>query len=82
LIDKETSVRYFGAMGRIAGLRGAQQASDVEGNVAAESVSRSTLMLALGSLVVAAIELPAIDNEDWSALITALVDRFRTGGAA
>jgi AcrR family transcriptional regulator len=62
-------------------VRGAQQAGGLEGNVAAESVSRFTLMLALGSLVVAAIELPAIDHDDWSALITALIDRFRTGGA-
>jgi AcrR family transcriptional regulator len=42
-----------------------------------QAVSRFTLVLALGSLLAAVIEMPPIDHTGWSGLIDALVDRGR-----
>jgi len=58
-------------------VRRGQAAGSIDGVVAPEAVSRFTLMLALGSLLVTALDLPETDHDDWSALITRLVDRFR-----
>lgn len=57
-------------------LRSAQADGAIDAEVAAASVARFVLMLALGSLLVAALELPATDHDDWSELIASVVDRF------
>lgn len=58
-------------------VRGGQEAADLDDGVSASAVARFTLMVALGSLLVAAMELPPPDHDDWAALITRLVDSFR-----
>ena len=55
----------------------AQRAGDIDSSVSAEAAARFTLMVALGSLLAAAIELPPVDHDGWSDLINGLVDRFR-----
>lgn len=42
------------------------------------AVARFMLMLVLGSLLVAAVDLPPVDDGDWADLIGDLVDRFST----
>lgn len=54
----------------------------VHANVSAETLSRFATMLALGSLLVGALGLPATDHDDWSRLIAWLVDSFRMGTSA
>lgn len=59
-------------------LRFAQAAGEVDGTVDAAAVVRLCLMLGLGSLLVRVLDLPAADPASWSALVTRLVDGFRT----
>ena len=58
-------------------VRGGQEADALDAGVSAAAVARFTLMVALGSLLVAAMELPPPDHDDWAALIARLVDSFR-----
>lgn len=58
-------------------IRQGQSSGEIDGGVAPAAAARFTLMLALGSLVAAAVDLPAVDHDDWCALIDGLVDRFR-----
>jgi AcrR family transcriptional regulator len=60
-------------------LRAAQQAGEIDADLPAQAAVRFTLMVALGSMVVRALGLPAGDHEDWGALIGRLVESIRTG---
>jgi AcrR family transcriptional regulator len=53
-----------------------QRAGAVDAGLRPGAVSRFVLMLALGSLLVAAMGLPAVDEDDWGALIGDLIGRF------
>jgi AcrR family transcriptional regulator len=58
-------------------LRGAQAAGGIDDTVSSDAAARLILVIALGSLLVAAMDLPAVDHDGWSGLIESLVDRFR-----
>jgi TetR/AcrR family acrAB operon transcriptional repressor len=62
-------------------LEAAQAAGNLDGTVSADAAARLILVIALGSLLVAALDLPPVDHDGWSALIASLVDRFRTDPA-
>jgi AcrR family transcriptional regulator len=65
--------------GRLAELvRRSQAAGTLEPGSSPEVMARFVLMVALGSMLTAALGLPATDHHEWSALIDGLVDRFRT----
>lgn len=53
-----------------------QRAGVVDANVSSSAVARFLTMLVLGSVLIAAMDLPAVDEDDWSALIGDLVGRF------
>jgi AcrR family transcriptional regulator len=53
-----------------------QHGGTLDPGVPPAAVARFVLMLALGSLLVAAMELPSVDEDDWAALIADLVGRF------
>jgi AcrR family transcriptional regulator len=53
-----------------------QHGGTLDAEVPPAAVARFVLMLALGSLLVAAMELPAVDEGDWASLIGDLVGRF------
>ena len=59
-------------------LRHAQQRGVIDPELSPDAVVRFTLMVALGSLLVAALDLPPVDHDDWTALIARLVDSIRT----
>lgn len=59
-------------------LRAAQDAGGIDATVSSDAAARLILVIALGSLLVAALDLPPVDHDGWSELITSLVDRFRT----
>ena len=48
----------------------------IAGGISPPATARFVTMLVLGSLLVAAMELPAVDEEDWTILIGDLVGRF------
>lgn len=58
-------------------LRGAQASGQIDASVAPDAAARLILVIALGSLLVSAMDLPPVDHDGWSALIENLVDRFR-----
>lgn len=58
-------------------LAGAQAAGQLDATVAPDAAARLILVIALGSLLVSALDLPPVDHDGWSALISNLVDRFR-----
>lgn len=58
-------------------LRAAQEVGAIDGDLAPEAVVRFTFMLALGSVLVRALDLPSTDRDDWGALIRRLVDNIR-----
>jgi AcrR family transcriptional regulator len=58
-------------------LRAAQEVGAIDGDLAPDAVVRFTFMLALGSVLVRALDLPSIDRDDWGALIRRLVDNIR-----
>jgi AcrR family transcriptional regulator len=64
--------RHFAAL-----LAGAQAAGQLDPSVAPDAAARLILVIALGSLLVSALDLPPVDHDGWSALISNLVDRFR-----
>ncbi len=59
-------------------LRAAQAVGGIDDTVAPDAAARLILVIALGSLLVAAMDLPPIEHDGWSSLIESLVDRFRT----
>lgn len=65
--------------GRLAELvRRSQVAGTLDPGTSPEAVARFVLMVALGSMLTASLDLPATDHHEWSALIDGLVDRYRT----
>jgi AcrR family transcriptional regulator len=58
-------------------IRLAQSAGEVDEDADAAALARFCLMLMLGSLLVRAANLPSVNRDAWSALITRLVDGFR-----
>ncbi|MBW3536533.1 MAG: TetR/AcrR family transcriptional regulator [Actinobacteria bacterium] len=58
-------------------LRAAQSIGEVDRELPAEAVVRFALMVAMGSMAVAALDLPPVDHEDWAALVGRLVDIIR-----
>lgn len=62
---------------RFAGsLRAGQDAGTIGAGVRTAAVSRFVTMLVLGSLMVAALDLPDVDDDDWAVLLHDLVGRF------
>jgi len=65
--------------GRLAELvRRSQAAGTLAAGSAPNVVARFVLMVALGSMLTASLDLPATDQHEWSELIDGLVDQFRT----
>jgi AcrR family transcriptional regulator len=61
-----------------AGLvRHAQRRGDIDVDVSPDATARLCFMIALGSLVLRALDLPRTDPADWSALLNRIVDSFR-----
>ena len=60
-------------------IRHGQKAGEISANVSPEAVSRLCMLLALGSVVTRAIDLPAPDSDDWDAVIGSLVDQMQAG---
>jgi AcrR family transcriptional regulator len=58
-------------------IRHSQRRGDVDPAVSADAVSRLCFMIALGSLVLRALDLPRADPADWSDLLHRIVDSFR-----
>lgn len=58
-------------------IRHAQRRGDVDPDVSADAVARLCFMIALGSLVLRALDLPRTDPTDWSDLLHRIVDSFR-----
>ncbi|WCO65749.1 TetR/AcrR family transcriptional regulator [Iamia majanohamensis] len=54
----------------------------VDAAVPSEAVARFLVMLSLGSLLVAALDLPAVDDDDWATVIDDLVGRLGSGPTA
>jgi len=59
-------------------VRGAQASGALDPTVPPAVLARFCLMLALGSLLVRTLGLPATDDTDWTEFIRRLVDGFRT----
>ena len=63
--------------GRIAELiRAGQQDGSIDGTIRPNAVARFVLMLVLGSVMVAAMDLPTVDEDDWGDLMNDLISRF------
>ena len=62
-------------------LEGAKRTGVVDATVRTEAIARFLVMLSLGSLLVAALDLPPVDEDDWSAVITDLVGTLDPGAA-
>jgi hypothetical protein len=60
-------------------IRHGQQAGEISANIPPAAVSRLCMLLALGSVVTRAIDLPAPDSDDWDAVIDSLVDQMQAG---
>jgi AcrR family transcriptional regulator len=58
-------------------LRAGQSDGAVARSLQPAAVSRFLLMVVLGSMLVAATDLPPVDDDDWTELIDDLVGRFR-----
>ena len=56
----------------------AQVLGEIAPDLSADAVVRFVLMTTIGSLVVSALGLPAVDAEGWVALVGRLVDNIRT----
>jgi AcrR family transcriptional regulator len=59
-------------------LRAAQDRGDIDADLSAQAVVRFVLMVALGSLVIGALDLPPTNRGEWTSLIARLVDNIRT----
>lgn len=57
-----------------------QQDGTIAPGIGASAASRFVTMLVLGSLLVAAMDLPAVDDREWARLIDDLVGRFLAPG--
>lgn len=57
--------------------RHSQRRGDLDAAVSPDAVARLCFMIALGSLVLRALDLPRTDPGDWSALLNRIVDSFR-----
>jgi AcrR family transcriptional regulator len=53
----------------------------LDDDVAPDAVARFTLMLGLGSLLVSALDLPPVDHDDWTALISRLIGAVAKKGS-
>ena len=62
-------------------LRAAQASGGIDDTVSPDAAARLILVIALGSLLVAAMDLTPVDHDGWSGLIESLVDRFRASPA-
>jgi len=58
-------------------LRRTQASGGIDDTVSPDAAARLILVIALGSLLVAAMDLTPVDHDGWSGLIESLVDRFR-----
>lgn len=68
---------FTGREQNLAGLLEAgQRAGVVDAGVRTAAVARFLVMVSLGSVLLAAIEMPAVDGDDWTALVTDLVGHF------
>lgn len=63
-------------------LRSAQASGGIDDTVSPDAAARLILVIALGSLLVTAMDLTPVDHDGWSALIESLVDRFRAHPAS
>jgi AcrR family transcriptional regulator len=57
-------------------VRAGQSDGSIEPRLAPEAAARFVLMLVLGSLLVAAVDLPDVDDDAWAELVGDLVARF------
>lgn len=55
-----------------------QAAGLVDRSISPRALSRFATMVGLGSFLTAALDAPAVDHDDWSALIDRVVDSLRT----
>jgi AcrR family transcriptional regulator len=62
-------------------LRAAQAIGQLDPTLSAQAGVRFALMVAMGSIVVGALNLPPVDHDDWAAIIAGLVDYLRTPSA-
>jgi AcrR family transcriptional regulator len=58
-------------------IRQGQDSGVFAGDVSAGAVSRLSLMIALGSLLVGALDIEPLPHDDWSTVIARVVDGFR-----
>lgn len=59
-------------------IRHGQESGEISAAVSPEAVSRLCMLLALGSVVTRAIDLPAPPSDDWEAVIGSLVNQMQT----
>ncbi len=59
-------------------IRLGQESGEISGAVSPEAVSRLCMLLALGSVVTRAIDLPAPPADDWETVIGSLVNQMQT----
>ncbi len=60
-------------------IRRGQESGEISSAVSPEAVSRVCMLLALGSVVTRAIDLPAPPADEWEAVIGSLVDQMQVG---
>jgi AcrR family transcriptional regulator len=58
-------------------LRAAQAIGEVDPSLPPRAVVRFALMLALGSLLIGALDLPPVPHDDWAATVSRVVDLLR-----
>jgi AcrR family transcriptional regulator len=67
--DKETTIAAL--------VRAAQDAGEIDPNLPPDAVARMCMTLAMGSLVVRALGLHQVDEEEWAVVIRSLLDAAR-----
>ncbi|MHB8467828.1 MAG: TetR/AcrR family transcriptional regulator [Acidimicrobiales bacterium] len=70
IVDREARLAAF--------LRAAQDADEIDADLPPDASVRFVLTIALGSMVVRALDLPSVDHAEWTALIERLVQNIRT----
>ena len=68
LLEREAQIAQLVTSGQVDG--------QTDPMIRAGAVARFTLMLVLGSLMVSALELPPVDDDQWAELINDLIARF------